>query len=71
MLRSFSKLKLIKSYLRNTMAQQRLSDLSVSSIENEGMCSLDINRIVDKFAQKNARRLWRFYGGNRWIASPF
>jgi hypothetical protein len=55
--RWFSKLKLIKIYLRIIMAQQRLSDLSVSSIENERMRSLDINMLVDKFARKNIRRL--------------
>jgi hypothetical protein len=39
--------------LRSTMA---LSNLNVLSIENEIMFSLDINMLVDKFAQKNARR---------------
>ncbi|XP_050066091.1 zinc finger MYM-type protein 1-like [Aphis gossypii] len=58
--RSFSKLKLIKSYLRSTMAQQRLSDLSVLRIENEKIRSLDINMLVDKFAEKNARRSQKF-----------
>lgn len=58
--RLFSKLKLIKSYLRSTMAQQRLSDLSVLSIENEKIRSLDINMLVDKFAEKNARRSQKF-----------
>lgn len=33
--RSFSKLKLIKNYLRSTMSQERLSGLSILSIENE------------------------------------
>jgi hypothetical protein len=32
--RSFSKLKLIKTYLRSTMCQERLSDLAILSIEN-------------------------------------
>jgi len=58
--RSFSKLKLIKSYLRSTMTHQRLSDLSVLSIENEKIRSLDINMLVDKFTEKNARRSQKF-----------
>jgi len=42
------------------MAQQCLSDLSVLSIEKEGMRSLDMNMLVDKFAQKNAIRSQKF-----------
>jgi len=33
--RSFSKLKLIKSYLRSTMSQEKLNGLAILSIENE------------------------------------
>ena len=33
--RSFSKLKLIKTYLRSTMVKSRLSDLALLSIEND------------------------------------
>ena len=33
--RSFSKLKLIKSYLRSTISQEKLSGLAILSIENE------------------------------------
>ncbi len=33
--RSFSKLKLIKNYFRSTMSQEKLSTLSILSIENE------------------------------------
>jgi len=33
--RSFSKLKLIKSYLRSTMSQQRLKELALLSIEKD------------------------------------
>ena len=58
--RSFSKLKLIKNYLRSTMSQERLSGLSILSIENERARGLNISTIVKTFAEKNARRRDRF-----------
>ncbi|OCT96206.1 hypothetical protein XELAEV_18013881mg [Xenopus laevis] len=54
--RSFSKLKLIKSFLRSTMSQQRLSGLAILSIENERARELDIESLVDDFAESKARR---------------
>ncbi|XP_040372930.1 zinc finger MYM-type protein 1-like [Rosa chinensis] len=54
--RSFSKLKLIKSYLRSTMSQERLNDLSMLSIEKNMGDKLDYNNIICTFAAKNARR---------------
>jgi hypothetical protein len=50
----FSKLKLIMSYVRIYIALKCLSNLSVLSIKNEKIRSLDI--LIDKFAQKNAKR---------------
>lgn len=58
--RSFSKLKLVKTYLRNTMGQQRLSDLSLISIEHEFVKTLNIDEIINDFAKKNSRRSTRF-----------
>lgn len=58
--RSFSKLKLIKSYLRSTMSQDRLSGLSILSIENERARKVDLSNIVKTFAEQNARRRERF-----------
>ena len=49
--RSFSKLKIIKNYLRSTMSQKRLSNLSIISIEC--VDELNISDIVDQFAVKN------------------
>lgn len=45
--RSFSKLKLLKSYLRSTMTHERLNGLALIAIENDfmenvGMCSVTI-----------------------------
>lgn len=54
--RSFSKLKIIKSELRNAMKQDRLSNLSLLSIENELLKELDFNDVIDDFASKKCRR---------------
>ena len=54
--RSFSKLKLIKTYLRNIMQDDRLSGLVVLSIENAEAWKLDVSKIIDDFASRKARR---------------
>ena len=56
--RSFSKLKLIKTYLRSTMAQDRLDEvdgLSLLAIERDAAQQLDIDSIIEKFANTKAR----------------
>ena len=58
--RSFSKLKLIKNYLRSTMCQERLSGLSILSIENHRARNLTYHTLLKKFAESNARRRGRF-----------
>ena len=54
--RSFFKLKLIKTYLRTTMSQKRLSSLAMISIENEYLDKLNYNDLIEEFVSKNARR---------------
>lgn len=54
--RSFSKLKIIKNYLRNTMTQERLNGLAIISIENEVAHSLEYDDIIDDFANAKARK---------------
>ena len=54
--RPFSKLKLIKTYLRNTMQDDRLSGMAVLSIENAEARKLDVSKIIDDFASRKARR---------------
>lgn len=55
--RSFSKLKLIKTYLRSSMGQERLDDLSLISIERE-MCSrVEFYDVMSSFASKKARKV--------------
>nr|XP_042913678.1 uncharacterized protein LOC122273728 [Parasteatoda tepidariorum] len=55
--RSFSKLKLILSYLRTTMGQQRLCDLSLLSIEKEELKIFDFEHIINQFASVKARKV--------------
>lgn len=58
--RSFSCLKRIHSYLRNTQGQKRLSELSLISIEKELLCSLQrsgtfYKDILDIYLEKDRR----------------
>ena len=58
--RSFSKLKLIKTYLRSKMSQSRLSHLATLSIENDEAKNIDKVDIIRKFASVNANRQANF-----------
>lgn len=60
--RSFSKLKLLKSYLRSTMSQERLSGLAMIAIENEILENINCEELINQFAMKNARRASRIIG---------
>ncbi|CAH1099417.1 unnamed protein product [Psylliodes chrysocephalus] len=53
---SFSKLKIIKNYLRSTMLQDRLNDLSIIAIENDIMDSLYLEELIKDFSAKKARK---------------
>ena len=44
--RSFSKLKLIKTYLRSTMTQERLNSLALISIEKVTAALLDYSELI-------------------------
>ena len=52
--RSFSKLKLIKSYIRSTMSQERLNGLAILSIEKHMLEQIDFNSLIINFLSKNA-----------------
>ncbi|KAI5343914.1 hypothetical protein L3X38_011790 [Prunus dulcis] len=54
--RSFSKLKLLKSYLRTTMAQDRLNGLAILCIERDMLENIKYDSIIDDFASKTATR---------------
>lgn len=55
--RSFSCLKRIKTWLRSTMSQDRLSGLAVLQIEREETEKLDLDKIVEIFALRKNRNL--------------
>lgn len=64
--RSFSCLKRIKSFTRNTMGQERLKSLAVMSIERRMLKSLQqdpqwYEQVIDKFATQTSRRLDYFF----------
>lgn len=57
--RSFSVLKRVKNYLRNSLSQAHLTQLSILTIENELTGSLDYDNIIiiTKFAKTKARKM--------------
>ncbi|XP_029340903.1 52 kDa repressor of the inhibitor of the protein kinase-like [Acyrthosiphon pisum] len=54
---SFSKLKLIKNYLRNSMGQTRLSNIAVLNIEQHRTAKLSLDNIISQFSNLKARRM--------------
>ena len=59
--RSFSKLKIIKNRLRSTMDNDRLSNLTIMSLEKQIMDKLNVNDVIDKFARRKNRRINLIY----------
>ena len=53
---SFSKLKLILSYLRSSTSQERLCDLALLSIEKDETKKTNFDEIIDKFAPRKAQK---------------
>ena len=54
--RYFSKLKLIKSFLRSSMSQERLSGLALLWIENGQAKNFDFRKFIQQFNSAKARR---------------
>ena len=54
--RSFSKLKLVKTYLRSSMSQLRLTNLAILSVEREIANKLDFEEVIKDFATLKARK---------------
>ena len=59
--RSFSKLELIKTYLRSKMSQNRLTNLAILSIENSQAKAVDKSELIWQFASVNAVREKKFW----------
>lgn len=55
--RSFSKLKIIKNYMRSTMSQERLNNLAILSIECQLAQQIDFKDIIKDFASRKTRRM--------------
>ena len=54
--RSVSKLNLIKTYLRNSMGQERLRSLAILSIEHSMTRTLNFDVVINTFAEVKARK---------------
>jgi hypothetical protein len=54
--RSFSKLKLLKNYLRSVISQERLNGLATLCIEKQLLDDIDIDSIITDFAARSVRR---------------
>lgn len=55
--RSFSKLKLVKNHLRSSMSQQRLTDLSIITIEHKRASNISFDKVIKEFASKKSRKV--------------
>lgn len=55
--RFFGKLKIVKSYLRSFIGQERLTNMSIISIEKDVAKTLNYDDIIDVFANEKARKI--------------
>lgn len=55
--RAFSRLKRIKTYLRNSLSNESLNSLALMCIERNILNELDFNDIIDTFINKKRRRM--------------
>jgi len=58
--RSFSSLRRLKTYLRNSMSQQRLNHLAVLQVHRERLDGIDIDVVAREFVAKSPNRLATF-----------
>jgi hypothetical protein len=55
--RSFSTLSRVKNFMRSTMGQEKLVNLSLLTIESDLACKSDFSRIIQLFADKKSRKV--------------
>jgi glutamate/tyrosine decarboxylase-like PLP-dependent enzyme len=55
--RSNSQLKLLKTYLRTTMSEERLSAVAMMKIHRRMVNNLDLDKLVLAFSNKHPRRM--------------
>jgi hypothetical protein len=58
--RSFSKLKLVKSYLRSSMTQERLNGLTIIALESDVLEQIKYGDLIEDFTSRNTRRMLLF-----------
>lgn len=58
--RSFSKLKLLKSYMRTIMTQERLNDLATIALEGDMLEKINYEDMIEDFISKNTKRMMMF-----------
>ena len=54
--RSFSKMKVVKTFLRNSMSNERLSNIALLSIERARAEDIDLDSFVDEFDSRHENR---------------
>jgi len=54
---ALAKFKLIKNYLRSTVGQERLLNLSILSIKNEVAGEINFEDVIDEFAAIKSRKV--------------
>ena len=55
---SVLKIKLIKSYLRSIIYQEKLRRLVILSIENEMLEKLEYKNLINQFVSRKARKIY-------------
>jgi hypothetical protein len=53
--RTFSSLKRVKTYLRSTMSDERLTNLALLTIEKDLTVTLSLEDVIDKFSSSDRR----------------